>query len=90
MGKGLVAPLSPNEELALRRIAHGIAGLREINRREIKHLAALNLIASDGFTVSITKLGEERLTHLPNVSARMLPKDDATVAAMARALGVNT
>ena len=57
MDRGLLAPLSPNEELALRRIAHGIAGLREINEREIKHLAALNLIVSDGITVSMAKSG---------------------------------
>jgi hypothetical protein len=88
MKKGLLAPLSPNEELALRRIAHGIAGLREINRLEIKRLAALNLIASDGITVSMTALGQERLALLPHVGTPLLPTDDATITAMAKALGL--
>jgi hypothetical protein len=88
MDRGLLAPLSPNEELALRRIAHGIAGLREINKREIKHLAALNLIVSDGITVSMTKHGLNRVTHLPHVGPPAMSKGDKTTATMAKALGV--
>jgi len=88
MDRGLLAPLSPNEELALRRIAHGIAGLREINRREIKRLVALNLIVSDDVSVSITKLGLERVTHLPRTGPSELPKGDETTTALAEALGL--
>ena len=88
MNRSLLAPLSPHEELTLRRIAHGIAGLREINGREVKRLVALNLIVSDGTTVSITELGLERAANLPRSGARELPKGDATIDAMAKALGV--
>jgi hypothetical protein len=88
MDRGLLASLSPNEELALRRIAHGIAGLRDINTRELKQLMALGLIVSDDVSVSITKLGLERVSHLPHTGAGELPKGDGTIAAMAKALCV--
>jgi hypothetical protein len=90
MDRGLLAPLSPNEELALRRIALGIAGLRDINTREIKRLMALGLIVSDDVSVSITKLGLERVTHLPRTGAKELVKGGETIAAMAKELGVKS
>jgi hypothetical protein len=65
-----------------------MAGLREINGREVKRLVALNLIVSDGVTVSMTKLGLERVANMPRSGARELPKGDATIDAMAKALGV--
>jgi hypothetical protein len=88
MDRSVLAPLSPNEELALRRIAHGIAGLRELSKRDVNRLLAFNLIAGDGATVSVTRLGLERLAHLPHGGANELPKRDATIDAMAKALGV--
>ena len=90
MNRSLLAPLSPHEELTLRRIAYGIAGLREINARDLKRLVALNLIVSDGVAVSVTELGLERVANLPRFGARELPKGEATITAMAKALGVKS
>jgi hypothetical protein len=88
MNRGLLAPLSPNEELALRRIAYGNARLRDTDRREVKHLMALNLIVSDEITVSITKLGLERLTHLPHLGTGESTDRDKHITAIAEALGL--
>jgi hypothetical protein len=52
MDRSLHAPLGPNEELALRRIAHGIVGSRELSKRIVDHLIALDLISEKNGAVA--------------------------------------
>ena len=53
MVRGLKAPLSPNEEVTLRRIALGIATAKLLPARDVAYLARLGLVdESEGLTES--------------------------------------
>ncbi|CAN5849606.1 hypothetical protein BH11PSE3_BH11PSE3_46620 [soil metagenome] len=56
MNRSLSAPLSPNEERTLRRVAIGLSSIHEFSVRDLAHLAALALIDPD--------VGPPRLTEL--------------------------
>lgn len=59
MERGLLAPLSPNEEMALRRISHGSNQIADIH---IQRLLALALIRED--PLGLTELGVQRLAGM--------------------------
>ena len=61
MERGLLAPLSPNEELALRRIAQGS---REVPDTYSERLVRLALIEQDLSGLRLTALGKKRLAGL--------------------------
>jgi hypothetical protein len=61
MERGLLAPLSPNEELALRRIAQGLI---EISEAYSRRLISLALIEKDIAGLRLTELGKKRLARL--------------------------
>ena len=88
MNRGLLGALSPNEEVALRRIAHGIVGSNELNKRDVKRLAALDLIVVGEKGIALTELGAARVAKLPRRDTGASPGGDEYVAAMAKALGV--
>ena len=61
MERGMLAPLSPNEELALRRIAHGSA---DVPNTYCQRLVVLALIEQDVSGLRLTELGRKRLAGL--------------------------
>jgi hypothetical protein len=61
MDRGLVAPLSPNEEIALRRVAHGSV---DVSARHANRLIKLALIAADDSGLRLTEIGRRRLRDL--------------------------
>ena len=63
--RGMLAPLSPNEESTLRRIALGIAVRDELPAIHVKRLEQLSLVEDvEGF-VMLTDLGAKRYATLP-------------------------
>ena len=65
MGRSLNAPLSPNEELTLRRVALGVAPKEILPARHLARLKKLNLIDGDGALLRLTPLGRQRYRALP-------------------------
>jgi hypothetical protein len=61
MERGLLAPLSPNEEMALRRISHGSTQIVDVH---IQRLMRLALIQEGPLGPQITELGEQRLAGM--------------------------
>lgn len=62
--RGLLAPLSPNEELTLRRVASGTFDVEELAQRDIGRLRKLGLIEIDAESPHLTPLGQERFHTL--------------------------
>jgi hypothetical protein len=63
--RGLLAPLSPHEEVTLRRVAMGIAKLADLPARDVERLKALLLVEEIGGGLRLTPLGRERYLALP-------------------------
>ena len=72
--RGMLAPLSPNEEIALRRVALGF-GLG-VASDHIRRLKDLHLIEADETSWRLTALGQQRYESLPR--AAMLASDIKT------------
>lgn len=70
MDRGLKAPLSPNEEITLRRVAYGIAKPKELLARDVEHLSRLALIDRQGKRLIVTDLGRRRLAAMPGPHSR--------------------
>jgi hypothetical protein len=60
MERGLRAPLSPNEELTLRRVALGIALAKDLPSADVLRLLKLALVEDRGEHLGLTTLGKER------------------------------
>jgi hypothetical protein len=73
MGRGLRAPLSPNEEVALRRIAIGVA---QPSGPEIERLKQLGLVEGADQALCLSEAGRERYARLPDAAP---PQDAASV-----------
>ena len=69
MARGRTAPLSPNEQVSLRRVALGISQPADLPARDITRLKALSLIEEHGAGLRLTPLGRERYLALPNSGA---------------------
>jgi hypothetical protein len=65
--RGLLAPLSPNEEVTLRREAIGIAKLADLPARDVARLKVLLLVEKNGGGLRLTPAGRERYLALPNM-----------------------
>ena len=63
MDRGLLAPLSPNEELTLKRVAHGLADPKELRASDVTRLRTLALIDDGNGGLRITRLGLRRLAE---------------------------
>lgn len=89
MDRGLVAPLSPNEEVTLRRVAYGVVVAKTLQPRHLTRLRSLALIDDRDGALSITKLGQQRLAKspLPRLDKSPIAMDDS-VTALAKALKV--
>jgi hypothetical protein len=61
MDRGLLVPLSPNEELTLRRVALGFADPKDLRASDLARLLTLALIEGDAGGLRVTRLGLRRL-----------------------------
>lgn len=68
MLRGQTAPLSPKEEVTLRRIALGMAPLDELSPHAVRRLTALALAKRDGERFVLTPLGAARYETLPRAT----------------------
>ena len=59
--RGLLAPLSPKEEGALRRIAAGITMINFLPGPEVERLQQLELAEKNGRRVFLTEIGRKRI-----------------------------
>lgn len=60
MERGLLAPLSPNEEKALRRVAHGISKPKHLRDSSVERLKMLALVEEQNGRIHLTQLGAQR------------------------------
>lgn len=60
MERGLLAPLSPNEQTALRRVANGISKLGHLRTASIARLKLLALVEEHDGRIRLTSLGTRR------------------------------
>ena len=73
MDRGLTAPLSPNEEVTLRRISYGVAKPSELIARDIEYLSRLALVDRTGKHLVLTELGRQRLSSTPGPHFKSVP-----------------
>ena len=67
--RGLLAPLSPHEEVTLRHVALGIANPADLAARDVERLRALMLVEEHETTLRRTAVGKQRYRDLPNSAA---------------------
>jgi hypothetical protein len=60
MERGLLAPLSPNEQTALRRVANGISKPKHLRATSIARLKLLALVEEYEGRIRLTALGTQR------------------------------
>jgi hypothetical protein len=83
MERGLVAPLSPHEEVTLRRIALGISKAKHLPARDVAHLICLCLVDEKDGRLSLTALGRQRYDGLPRAAGSPI-EDEADAALRSR------
>jgi len=89
MDRGLVAPLSPNEEVTLRRVAYGVVKAKRLQLAHLTRLKSLALIEDHDGALSLTAMGRQRLANSPVARLDKAPiAVDGSVAALAKALKV--
>jgi hypothetical protein len=76
MERGLRAPLSPNEELALRHVATGLAHPTSASQGDIARLKKLGLIVQVDGELRLTAIGRDRYAKL--ASTELLDKASST------------
>ena len=64
MTRGLETPLSNNEEVTLRRVAHGQSDIAHLRAADLKRLRALKLIDGSPRVPSLTPAGKQRFDAL--------------------------
>lgn len=69
MSRSLNAPLSPNEEITLRRVALGISCARDLSQRDLVRLKTLSLVEMDGDRLQLTADGRVRYKTLPRATS---------------------
>lgn len=88
MLRGQAAPLSPNEEITLRRIALGVVPPEELPSGSVRRLKALRLVEMIGEKLVLTPVGRNRYESLPRATegpeATILRRALATVVASFR------
>jgi len=62
--RGLLAPLSPNELTALRRVASGISKPQHLRESSVARLKLLALVEEGEGRIQLTPLGQQRCTEL--------------------------
>jgi hypothetical protein len=82
MERGLIAPLSPHEEVTLRRIALGISKASQLPLRGVAYLIRLCLVADKEGRLSLTDIGRERYRALPKAAGMTAVADEGQAAAV--------
>jgi hypothetical protein len=91
MSRSLDAPLSPNEEVTLRRVALGISPMKDLAPRDLMRLKSLSLVEVDAGVARLTDFGRQRYSALPRSgAARDLSSYEAMVAAVSERLRKST
>ena len=80
--RGLLAPLSPHEEVTLRRVALGIVNPVDLPARDVERLKSLLLI-EECADLRLTPTGKKRYLALPNSAALDSGAPDEELAKMA-------
>lgn len=89
MDRGLVAPLSPSEEITLRRVAYGVVKAKRLQAAHLTRLKSLALIEDHGGALNITPMDRQRLANSPVARLDRAPiAVDTSIAALAKALKV--
>ena len=70
MERGLLAPLSPNEQTALRRVASGISKPKHLSAVSVARLKMLALVEEREGRIRLTELGATRCQS--DASRRMI------------------
>lgn len=70
MERGLLAPLSPNEQTALRRVANGISKPKHLRAASVQRLKMLALVEEREGRIRLTALGERRCRDLKQPSSQ--------------------
>ena len=60
MERGLLAPLSPNEQTALMRVANGISKPKDLRSTSVERLKHLALVEESDGRIRLTALGQKR------------------------------
>jgi hypothetical protein len=76
MERGIRAPLSPNEELALRHVATGLAYPTSATKGDVERLKKLGLVVQVDGELRLTATGRDRYVKLP--SSELLYKASST------------
>lgn len=84
MSRSLDAPLSPNEEVTLRRVALGISPMKDLAPRDLARLTSLSLIEIEAGVARLTEFGRQRYRALPRAGR---PQDVSSYEAMIAAVG---
>jgi hypothetical protein len=87
--RGTVAPLTPREEVTLRRVALGISTPDALPQRDLAKLTTLRLIELSDGVLRLTSLGQQRYSQLPRAISSVDEPRDA-IAELARQLGKPT
>jgi hypothetical protein len=82
MERDLKAPLSPHEEVTLRRIGLGISEAKHLLARDVAYLIRLCLVAENDGRLSLTDIGRERYWALPNASGMTAVANEGKAAAV--------
>jgi hypothetical protein len=82
MERDLKAPLSPHEEVTLRRIGLGISEAKHLLARDVAYLIRLCLVAEDDGRLSLTDAGRERYRALPKASGMTAVPNEGEAAAV--------
>lgn len=69
MERGLLAPLSPNEQTALRRVASGISKPKHLSAASVARLKLLALVEEREGRIQLTPLGMTRCRTDPRPGA---------------------
>ena len=82
MERGLLAPLSPNEEKALRRVAHGISKPKHLRDVAIVRLKRLSLVEEQDGRIRLTDLGVQRFAGGQTTNQTARPAGGGQAAAL--------
>lgn len=87
MSRSLDAPLSPNEEVTLRRVALGISPMKDLAPRALMRLTSLSLVEVDAGVARLTDFGRQRYHALPRAgTVKDLSSYETMVAAVSERL----
>ena len=82
MERGLKAPLSPHEEVTLRRVALGISKAKLSPARDVAQLVRLGLIDEKDGRLSLTAIGQERYRGLPRPATASDSTEDEAISVL--------